>query len=108
MSEEFKLEYTKPDQTYKVIDAFNPVDEPEPEYEYFLVDVEKTLVTTIAVKCLVDNNFGGMMKAEQLDSVRDIIADSTDPGVISLRGLYVANVKKVNEQTAQLYGIDEI
>jgi len=48
METPFKLEYTEPDQVYKINDP--NASEPEPEYDYFEVEVEKIPTTQVYIK----------------------------------------------------------
>lgn len=46
---DFKLEYTEPDKVYLTSDGADQVP-PEPEYDYYEVEVEKTLTSSVFIR----------------------------------------------------------
>jgi len=108
--EKLKLEYTEPDKTYKVIDAFNPPEEeevPEPEYEYYLIDVEKIVSADIAIKVLKTDNFSGLPRREQLSRINHIIGELSDFDFDEI-DLNIGSVREVSEGEANRWGAEEV
>lgn len=108
--ENLKLEYTEPDKTYKVIDAFNPPEEEEvtePEYEYYLINVEKIVSADIAIKVLKTDNFSGLPRREQLSRIKHIIRGLSDFDFDEIE-TNVGDVREIDEAESNRWGAEEV
>lgn len=71
---ELKLEYTEPDQTYKVNDPQAP--EPEPEYDYFEVEVERISTTQVYIKVPKGLNINKLPYSEKNQLLKDAVGET--------------------------------
>ncbi len=68
---ELKLEYTEPDQTYKVNDP--DAVEPEPEYDYFEVEVERISLTQVYIKAPKGLDINKLSYKEKKQLLKDAV-----------------------------------
>jgi len=64
METPFRLEHTEPDQVYKTNDPNLPEEEECIEYDYYEVNVEKTLSTSVFIRVLKGTEFKKMDRNE--------------------------------------------
>lgn len=74
METPFKLEYTEPDQIYKVNDP--DAAEPEPEYDYYEIEVEKTSTTQVYIKVPKGLNINELDYKEKTQLLKEAVDET--------------------------------